>query len=125
MSTAAYLIGLGIASAAALLGAVLPARRRLLGAAVLSAAACLAALAGAGDVLVSGHAFSLHTDQVLPLTGVDLSLDPLGAIFVVTTAVVGLAVSCYSVGYGAHQTPSRTATRRPLRRRMWWRSSTT
>ncbi len=110
MSTAAYLVGLGAAGAAALLGAILPARRRLFGAALLSAAACLAALAGAGRVLVSGHPFSLHTAQVLPLTGVDLSLDPLGALFVATTAVVGLAAACYSVGYGAHATPSRTAT---------------
>ena len=110
MSSAAYLVGLGLAGTAALLGAVLPARRRLLGAAVMSSAACLAALVGAGDVLASGHAFSLYTAQVLPLTGVDLSLDPLGAMFVVITAVVGLAASCYSVGYGTHQTPSRTAT---------------
>lgn len=110
MSTTAYLIGLGAPCAAALLGAVLPGRRRLLGAALLSAVGCLAALAGAGEVLVSGHRFVLHAAAVLPLTGVDLSLDPLGALFVATTAVVGLAASCYSVGYGSHATPSRTTT---------------
>ncbi len=110
LSEAAYLLGLGAACAAALLGATLPARHRLLGAAVVSSAGCLAALVGAGRVLLSGHAFSLHIGQILPFTGVDLSLDPLGALFVATTAAVGLAASCYSVGYGAHSAPSRTAT---------------
>ena len=110
MSATAYLVGLGAAGAAALLGALLPARLRLLGAGVLSVAGCLAALAGAGQVLVSGHAFSMHSAEVLPLTGVALALDPLGALFVAVTAVIGLAASCYSVGYGAHGAPSRTAT---------------
>ena len=110
MSAAAYLIGLGATCAAALLGATLPARRRLLGAGLLSAGGCLEALVGAGQVLLSGHAFTLHNAEVLPLTGVDLFLDPLGALFVAVTAVVGLAASCYSVGYGAHSAPSRTAT---------------
>jgi formate hydrogenlyase subunit 3/multisubunit Na+/H+ antiporter MnhD subunit len=110
LSEAAYLVGLGAACTAAVLGAILPARHRLLAASVASSAACLAALVGAGQILLSGHAFSLHVSQVLPFTGVDLSLDPLGALFVATTAAVGLAASCYSVGYGAHSAPSRTAT---------------
>jgi formate hydrogenlyase subunit 3/multisubunit Na+/H+ antiporter MnhD subunit len=110
LSETAYLIGLGAVGAAAVLGAILPARSRLVGAGLLGATGCLAALLGAGQVLVSGHPFSLHTTELLPLTGVDLSLDPLGALFVATTAGVGLAVSCYSVGYGAHAVPSRTAT---------------
>ena len=125
MSATAYLVGLGATCAAAILGAVLPGRRRLLGAALASVAGCLAALLGAGQVLVTGHHFSLHTATVLPLTGVELSVDPLGALFVATSAVVGLAVSCYSIGYGSqgshgslashgsdgsHAAPSRTAT---------------
>ena len=110
MSEAAYLIGLGAAGAAALLGATLPARSRVLGTAALSAAACVCAFLAAGQVLVSGHAWSAHSTELLPLTGVSLSLDPLGALFVATTAVVGLAASCYTIGYAAHSTPSRTAT---------------
>jgi hydrogenase-4 component B len=110
LSVAVYLIGLGAVGAAALLGATLPVRRRVLGAAVASGAGCVAMLAGAGQVLVSGDGWSAHSSNVLPLTGVNLSLDPLGALMVATTAVVGLAVSCYTVGYGAHSTPSRTAT---------------
>jgi len=77
---------------------------------VLSAAACLAALVGAGQVLISGHSYTLRIAEILPLTGVNLSLDPLSALFVATTAVVGLAASCYSVGYGSHSAPSRTVT---------------
>jgi formate hydrogenlyase subunit 3/multisubunit Na+/H+ antiporter MnhD subunit len=38
--------------------------------------------------------FVNRVPPVLPLTGVVLSLDPLGAVFVVTTAVVGAAASC-------------------------------
>ncbi len=110
MSATAYLTGLGAAGIAAVLGALLPTRWRLLGAMVPGALACLAALVGSGQVLLSGRSFSLHVAQVLPFTGIDLSLDPLGALFVATTAIVGLAASCYSVGYGAHRAPGRTAT---------------
>lgn len=110
MNPAAYLAGLGISCVAALLGATLPARARLIGAGATSALASSAALIGAGQVLLSGRAFSVQTSQVLPLTGIDLSLDPLGALFVAISAAVGLAASCYSVGYGAHSAPSRTAT---------------
>ena len=110
MSEAAYLIGLGAAGAAALLGAALPARSRVLGAAVFSSAACVVAFLAAGQVLVSGHGWSVHTAEILPLTGTSLSLDPLSALFVATTAAVGLAASCYTIGYAAHSTPSRTAT---------------
>jgi len=107
---AAYLLGLGAAGAAVLLGATLPARARVLGAALASSAACVAAFVGAGQVLLSGRSWSLQSSAVLPLTGVQLSLTPLGALFVATTAAVGLATSCYATGYKAHGTPSRTAT---------------
>lgn len=110
MSAAAYLVGLGVTCAAALLGATLPARRRRLGAGLFSAAGCLSALVGAGQVLLSGQAFTLHSADVLPFTGVDISLDPLGALFVAATATVGVATSLYSVGYGTHSAPSRTVT---------------
>ncbi len=110
MSELAYLIGLGAAGAAALFGAILPARRRVLGAALASSVACVCVFVGAGQVLVSGHAWHVHSAEVLPLTGVSLSFDPLSALFVATTAIVGLAASCYTIGYAAHSAPSRTAT---------------
>jgi len=77
---------------------------------VLTAGACIAAFAAAARVLASGDTITAHAAQVLPLTGVTLSLDPLGAVFVVTTAVVGAAASCYNTGYAAHSGRSRTAT---------------
>jgi len=110
LSVAIYLIGLGAVGAAVLLGAALPVRQRVLGAAVASGAGCVAVLLGAGEVLVSGHGWAAHSIDVLPLTGVDLALDPLGALMMAASALVGLAVSCYTVGYSAHSTPSRTAT---------------
>ena len=63
----------------------------------------------AAQVLASGHSVNFHSGAVLPLTGVDLTLDPLGALFIATTAVVGLAAICYSVGYAEHALRSRTA----------------
>jgi hypothetical protein len=80
------------------------------GAAVLTAGACIAAFAAAAGVLASGEAITFRSAEILPLTGVSLSLDPLGAIFVITTAVVGLAVSCYAAGYAASGGSGRTAT---------------
>ncbi|MGC8463165.1 MAG: proton-conducting transporter membrane subunit [Acidimicrobiales bacterium] len=105
-----YLVGLAALCVASLLAATLSGRYRLVGTALAGGAGCLAALVGAAQVLVSGHPVALRTAEVLPLAGVDLSLDPLGALFVAVTAVVGLAALCYSVGYGSHATPSRTAS---------------
>jgi formate hydrogenlyase subunit 3/multisubunit Na+/H+ antiporter MnhD subunit len=51
-----------------------------------------------------------HTNEILPLTGVNLALDPLGALFIATTAIVGFAASFYSIGYAQHAMRSRTAT---------------
>jgi formate hydrogenlyase subunit 3/multisubunit Na+/H+ antiporter MnhD subunit len=110
LSEAAYLIGLGAVGVAALLGATLPARSRVLGSAVSGSAACVAAFLAAGQVLVSGHGWSAHSAEGLPLTGVSLSLGPSSALFVATTAFVGLAASCYTIGYAVHSAPSRTAT---------------
>jgi hydrogenase-4 component B len=110
VSAALLLGGLGLGAAAALAGGVLPARSRVLAAAVLTAGACVAALAAAAGVLASGEAITVYSDRVLPLTGVTLSLDPLGAVFVITTAVVGVAASCYNVGYAAHGGGGRART---------------
>jgi len=105
-----YMAALGAAGIAAILGAALPRHLRVLGAAVGSSVACLAAFLAAGNVLRTGHTWAVHNAQILPFTGVNFALDPLGALFVAVTAVVGLAASCYSVGYSAHGQPSRTTT---------------
>ena len=110
MSAALFLGGLGLGAAGALAGAALPARARVPAAGVLTAGACIAAFAAAASVLASGGTITFRSAEILPLTGVSLSLDPLGAIFVITTAVVGLAVSCYASGYAASGGSGRTAT---------------
>ena len=102
MSAALLLSGLGLGAAGSLAGAALPARARVPAAAVLTASACIAAFAAAARVLASGGTVTARSAEILPLTGVTLSLDPLGAVFVITTAVVGVAASCYNVGYAAH-----------------------
>lgn len=59
-------------------------------------------------VLVTGRAWVAHLPSLLPLAGVDLSLDPLGAIFVVATAGVAVAVAIYGVGYARHGSSGRS-----------------
>jgi len=104
------LVGLGLGLAGAIAGAILPVRVRVLGTAVCSSGACVMTFGAATRVLATGHAVTLHSAAVLPLTGIDLRLDPLGALFIATTAGVGLAASCYGVGYAEHALRSRTAT---------------
>ena len=101
VSAALFLGGLGLGAAGSLAGGVLPARVRVPAASVLTAAGCAAAFAAAARVLVSGEAVTAHSAEILPLTGVTLSLDPLGAVFVITAAVAGAAASCYNIGYAA------------------------
>ncbi|MGA2827312.1 MAG: proton-conducting transporter membrane subunit [Streptosporangiaceae bacterium] len=110
MSAALFLSGLGLGVAGSLAGAALPARARVPAASVLTAGACTMAFAAAAGVLASGGAATASSAQILPLTGVTLSLDPLGAVFVITAAAVGAAASCYNVGYAARGGGSRTAT---------------
>ncbi len=99
MSASLLLGGLGLGAAGALAGAALPARVRVLAAAVITSAACIAAAAAAARVLASGGTIEVRSAAVLPLTGVALTLDPLGAVFVVIAAVAGVAASWYAVGY--------------------------
>jgi len=109
VSAALLVAGLGLGGGGAAAGAVLPARARVPGAAVLTGAACVVACAAAAGVLTSGKPVTVHSAEILPLTGVTLSLDPLGAVFVLTTALVGAAVSCYAAGYPARSMKSRPA----------------
>jgi formate hydrogenlyase subunit 3/multisubunit Na+/H+ antiporter MnhD subunit len=110
VSAALLLGGLGLGAAGSLAGVALPARARGPAAAVLTAGACIAAFAAAARVLASGVTVTASSAQVLPLTGVTLSLDPLGAVFVITAAVLGAAASCYAVGYAGGGGGGRAAT---------------
>jgi len=104
-----FLVGLGLGLAGAMAGATLPARLRVITTAVCGSGACVVTFAAATRVLASNHSVNFHSGAVLPLTGIDLTLDPLGALFIATTAVVGLAAICYSVGYTEHALRSRSA----------------
>ncbi len=109
MSATLLLGGFGLGIAGSMAGAGLPARARVPAAAVLTAGACTVVLAVAVRVLASGGTVTARSAAILPLTGVTLSLDPLGAVFVITAAVVGVAASCYNVGYAAHGSGNRAA----------------
>lgn len=110
MSASFFLGGLGLGAAGALAGLALPTRVRVPAAAVITLSACVAAFAAGAGVLTGAGTITFRSTAVLPLTGVMLSLDPLGAVFVVTTAVVGAAACCYSVGYAGHGVRGRVAT---------------
>lgn len=95
-----------------LLGAMasaLPGRYRVAVTASLGALGCALAFSAALRVLVTGHAVSFHTTLLLPLNGFALTLDPLGALFVVATALVGFASCVYCVGYVRGELQSRSA----------------
>jgi hydrogenase-4 component B len=96
--------------AAALAGGTLPVRARVRAAAVLTGGTCAVASVAAVMVLRTGQSIALHTAQVLPLTGVTMVLDPLGAVFVLVTAVVTIAATIYWLGYASHGLSSRTAS---------------
>jgi len=104
-----YLVGLAAATAAALVGALAPRSVRRVGAASLSSAGSLSALVGAGEVLLSGRPWTITVTNLIPFSGVDLRLDPLSALFVAVAATVAIAAAWYSIGYGAHAAPGRTA----------------
>jgi formate hydrogenlyase subunit 3/multisubunit Na+/H+ antiporter MnhD subunit len=99
-----------VGCAAAIAGGALPVRTRVGAAVVLTWGACAAALVGAVHVLQTGHPLVLNSTRILPITGVTMALDPLGAIFVVITAVVAIASTLYWLGYASHGLSSRTAS---------------
>jgi formate hydrogenlyase subunit 3/multisubunit Na+/H+ antiporter MnhD subunit len=96
--------------AAAIAGGALPLRSRVGAAVALTWVSCAAALVAALNVLRSGHAIVLATRQILPLTGVNLVLTPLGSVFVLAIVVVALASMLYWLGYATHGLSTRTAS---------------
>ncbi len=110
MSHDSFIIAVAVGVAAIVTGAAFPPRARVLTTAVLIWVSCAAALVAAIDVLHSGHSITLRSSQILPLTGVTIVLNPLGAVFVVVTAVVAVAVTIFWLGYASHGLSSRTAS---------------
>jgi hydrogenase-4 component B len=109
VSSASLIIETAAGFTAAAAGGTLPARLRVRAATVLTWGACASAAVAAVTVLQSGHPIVVNTTQILPLTGVTLVLDPLGALFVIVTAVVAIAATVYGLGYASHGLSTRTA----------------
>lgn len=101
---AASLLGL-VASAA---GAALPVRARAATVGLLSALMAAAGLVAAVAVIADGRSFAARIPSLLPLSGVTVVLDPLGAFFVLVAAVVAVPVCVYGVGYARGGPSART-----------------
>ncbi len=95
--------------AGAVLAASAPRRLRPIVSSVFTIMASTGALALALYVLHTRHVVSLTSSSVLPISGVDVRLDPLGALFVALTAAVAIAVSIFSIGYAQHHETTRTS----------------
>ena len=90
-------------------GAISPKERR---AAVIAAFTIFASLCGlvvSTQVMYSGNPANIETLQILPITGVRLHLDSVGALFVAVISVVAIAVVIFNVGYSRVHPQSRTA----------------
>ena len=104
-----YLTALGICGVAALCGATLPRRGRVLTSSLVGSLGCLLAFLEALKILSTGHTVSLNTGQLFPMTGLSLSLDPLAAWFILASSFVGVATCIYNVGYARGAMTSRSA----------------
>ncbi len=109
MSNLSLVIAATAGSVAVIAGAALPRRTRVWAVVLSTWASCAAALTGSLIVLHTGRPMVLSSSQILPLTGVHMVLDPLGAVFVVITAVVAIASTLYWIGYAGHGLSTRTA----------------
>lgn len=104
-----FLVALAICAGAAMTAAILPRRWRVVVSAVFGSLGCLLAFSEALRILLTGNTVTFHTAQVLPMTGISLALDPLGAWFVLASSFVGVAACVYNVGYAKGAMTSRSA----------------
>lgn len=94
-----------VASVVALLGAsagVLfrdPARRWIVG--LLTSGVGLAALIAAVPVIADGSRYAERLSWLLPFSGFDIVIDPLGALFMVISGGLVIAAGIYWIGYAA------------------------
>ncbi len=98
---------LGLAAGVA--GAALSVRSRVTAAAILCWGACGLEAAAAVRVLASGHTVVLRSTELLPLTGVNIVLSPLGAFFVLLVAMVAVPATLHGIGYASHGLRGRMA----------------
>ena len=104
-----YVGAVALGALAAVAGAVLPHLVRVRVAATLGALACAVFFASAVTVLVNGTSLVVHNDRLLPFSGISLTLDPLAALFVALSSMVGVAACVYLIGYAHGPTASRSA----------------
>ena len=104
-----FLAALALCAGAALSAAVLPLRWRVAVSAMLGSLGCLLAVGVALRVLIIGDTVTFDTAQVLPMSGLSLTLDPLAAWFVLASSFVGVGACLYNVGYAKGAMASRTA----------------
>lgn len=102
------LIGLGCC-VLGVLASSLASEYRVVCAAGLAGLGCVLAGAAAMRVLITGDTSTMHTGALLPLNGFSMTLDPLAGVFIVATALVGLASCVYCVGYVRGELRSRSA----------------
>src|SRR6266545_4472589 len=69
--------------------------------AACGAVGSVAALSLGATGIASGISWTVTSARILPLTGVALRLDGLGAFFLVVIGLVGCAASIYAFGYSA------------------------
>src|SRR6266540_5734003 len=92
----------GFGALAALVGG-----RGAVGRALVAAGALVGSGAGSalgGLVIISGTPYTAVFSAILPLTGVALRLDRLGAFFLVVIGLLGVAAALYGFGYSAGYT---------------------
>ncbi len=104
-----FMAGLGCCVLGVVAATVISLERRVIVVTLVGSVGCLLTFTAASQVLVSGRAESFHSSLVLPLAGINLTLDPLGALFVAMTSFVGVATLVYCVGYARGELRSRSA----------------
>jgi formate hydrogenlyase subunit 3/multisubunit Na+/H+ antiporter MnhD subunit len=100
----------GAAALAMIAACVVPTRARAVCVGLLSAVSSAAGLVAAVAVLRGDGPFEATLPDILPLAGVRLELDALGAVFVVAVALVAIPASLYGIGYSAHGPVGRAAS---------------
>jgi hydrogenase-4 component B len=98
-------VGLAVAVVAGLLsamaGVVAPQRVRP-SVAGIGTAVCGAAGVAAGVCALAGTSFSVTVPALLPLSGVTITVDAVGGVFLAVTSGVAVAAGIYGVGYVGH-----------------------
>ncbi|MBC6445900.1 proton-conducting transporter transmembrane domain-containing protein [Actinokineospora xionganensis] len=106
LAASSFGAAVSIGALTAIIGALATARSRSTLVGIGTATTGVAALL-AGGAALTGESFSLAAPGLLPLSGVSLTLDALGALFVAVTGGVAVACGVYGVSYARHGLDSR------------------